>query len=179
MQAGARLLTLTGTGGAGKTRLALALAGELAGSYPHGVWLAALAPLADGALLPAAVAGALGVATGQGAPLAALVDALRGRRLLLVLDNCEHLLDACAALTETLLAACPGLDVLATSRESLRVDGETIWRVPPMAVPAAPGAAARGATDSERLFVERARLQRPELVLTPDESAAVPAAGGG
>ena len=178
VQAGARLLTLTGTGGAGKTRLALALAGELAGSYPHGVWLAALAPLADGALLPAAVAGALGVATGQGAPLAALVDALRGRRLLLVLDNCEHLLDACAALTETLLAACPGLDVLATSRESLRVDGETIWRVPPMAVPAAapaaaPGAAARGATDSERLFVERARLQRPELVLTPDESAAV------
>jgi predicted ATPase len=182
VQAGTRLLTLTGPGGGGKTRLALALAAELRWAYPHGIWFVDLAPLAEPALLPAVVAAALAVrTTGPQPPAAALLDALRARRLLLLLDNCEHLLAACADLAETLLRACPHLEVLATSREPLGVPGETVWRVPPLAAPpAAPDGAAPaspplalGETDAERLFVERARLRRPEFAPTPPEAAAI------
>jgi predicted ATPase/DNA-binding SARP family transcriptional activator len=160
-----RLVTLVGPGGAGKTRLALAVAAALvrplgprrdASStspvYPDGVWLVDLAPLADPALVPQAVARVLGVAEAPAAapaggppppggprPLAAtLADALRPRELLLVLDNCEHLIEACAELAETLLAACQGVRVLATSREPLRAAGEIPWQVPPLALPPTP-----------------------------------------
>ena len=177
VQAGARLLTLTGTGGAGKTRLALALAEELrrADAYPHGVWFVDLAPLSDPALVPAAVATALGVRpVGQRPPAAALVDALRPRQLL-VLDNCEHLRPACAALVETLLGACPLLEVVATSREPLGVGGEVTWRVPPLAVPPAhaqrPGEVGR--YEAARLFVDRARAARPDFVLDDRTAPAV------
>ncbi|MBI2761498.1 MAG: helix-turn-helix domain-containing protein [Chloroflexi bacterium] len=135
VQAGTRLLTLTGAGGCGKTRLALALADGFLWAYPHGVWWVDLAPLSDPVLLPQVVASALAIRpTGQQSLTEALIDALRERHLLLVLDNCEHLLPACAELVETLLRACPHLEVVATSRESLGIGGETVWRVPPLGV---------------------------------------------
>ena len=104
--------------------------------YPQGVWLADLAPIADPAGVPAAVADAVGVREEVGQPLlATLVAALRLRHLLLVLDNCEHLLDACALLVQALLRGCPGVTVLATSREGIGLAGEIVWRVPSMALP--------------------------------------------
>jgi hypothetical protein len=134
--AATRLLTLTGAGGCGKTRLAHQVAAELVDAYPDGAWLVELAPLADPDLVPQAVAHALGVVDQPGQPLVTtLVGALKGRRLLLVVDNCEHLLDACARLDEALLRACPGVRVLATSRELLNAAGEVAWRVPSLATP--------------------------------------------
>jgi non-specific serine/threonine protein kinase len=156
-----RLLTLTGAGGVGKTRLALAAAAAVRDGYPDGVWLVELATLADGELLPATVARALGVDERPGRPLTQTLAAwLAERRLLLLLDNCEHLADACAALAEALLRAAPGLRLLATSREPLRAAGEATWRVPPLALPPAPEAATPAdlaGADATRLFVERAR----------------------
>jgi predicted ATPase len=138
--AGTRLLTLTGTGGCGKTRLALQAAAEALGDHPDGVWLAELAPLSDPALVPQTAAAALGVPEQPGqAMLGTLVPALRTKRLLLVLDNCEHLIGASADLVDALLRGCPGVRVLATSREALGITGEVAWRVPPWP------AAARGA----------------------------------
>jgi AAA domain len=135
LRPGARLLTLTGPGGVGKTRLALEAARAAAGAFPHGVRFVALAPLADPALVPQAVATTLDVGERPGQPLLDTLAAnLAGRRLLLVLDNCEHLLDACAHLVEAVLGAGPGLRVLATSREVLRVPGG----VPPGRCPGPP-----------------------------------------
>src|SRR5262249_41945157 len=127
-----RLLTLTGAGGVGKTRLALAVAADLADDaaggdhdYPDGAWLGEVAGLTDATLLPRAVAAAIGVSEQPARSLEdTLKEALRGRRLLLLLDNCEHLVAPCAALVASLLAACPRLSVLATSREALNVTGE-------------------------------------------------------
>jgi class 3 adenylate cyclase len=134
--AGTRLLTLTGTGGLGKTRLALQVAAELLESYRDGVWLVELAALSDPALVPQAVASALSVREETGRSLVTtLTDYLRSRELLLLLDNCEHLVAACAALVHTLLTACPGLQVLATSREALGIAGETVWLVPSLSLP--------------------------------------------
>ena len=131
-----RLLTLTGTGGVGKTRLALEVARQVVDDYPDDVWLVELAPLADPTLVPQAVAAALGIREQHHQTTTdTLIASLRLRRLLLLLDNCEHLIDACAELVETLLTSCPGLTVLATSRELLSVPGETAWRVPSLVVP--------------------------------------------
>ena len=131
-----RLLTLTGAGGSGKTRLALEVARDLVGAYPDGVWLVELAPLSEGALVPQAVARPVGVPEQPGRPLTdTLVDALREKRLLLVLDNCEHLVEAAAQLADALLSSCPHLRVVATSREALGVEGELVWRVDPLSVP--------------------------------------------
>src|SRR5919112_6106586 len=121
-----RLLTLTGSGGCGKTRLALAVAGEMVGGFEDGVWLVELASLADPSFVPGAVASALGVGEQPGSlPTETLSGHLRTKRMLLVLDNCEHLVEACAVLAEDLLRACPNLRVLATSREALGIAGET------------------------------------------------------
>ncbi|NUW41873.1 ATP-binding protein [Nonomuraea rhodomycinica] len=136
-----RLLTLTGVGGVGKTRLALRLAAEVARGQPHGVWLADLAPLAAGELLTGTVAQAVGCHRHD---LEGLREHLRGRRMLLVLDNCEHLVPACAALVTELLAAGRGLRIVATSRQPLHVPGERLLEVPPLAVPAEPGAGPDG-----------------------------------
>jgi non-specific serine/threonine protein kinase len=182
VQAGTRLLTLTGAGGCGKTRLALALAEELLWAYPHGIWFVDLAPLSDSALVPLTVSSTLKLrATGPQPLIEALIEAITPRHLLLLLDNCEHVLPACAELADTLLRACPHLEVLATSRQSLGVGGETVWRVPPMALPDQPpadtqsgaGTGGTATTDAVRLFVERARLQRPDLTLSPGDTEAV------
>ena len=131
-----RLLTLTGTGGCGKTRLALQVGADLVQGYPEGAWFVDLAPLADPTLVPQAVAAALGVHEVPGRPLlATLTDYLRGRALLVLLDNCEHLLDACATVADALLRACPRLRLLATSRELLGIAGETTWLVPSLSRP--------------------------------------------
>ena len=118
------LFTLTGVGGSGKTRLALEVGRDLVGAYPDGVWLVELAPFSEEALVPQAVAEALSVSEQPGRSLAdALVDALRGKKQLLILDNCEHLVDAAAQLTDILLSSCPRLRIAATSREALGVEG--------------------------------------------------------
>jgi non-specific serine/threonine protein kinase len=131
-----RLLTLAGPGGCGKTRLALAAASELVERFEGGVWLVDLAPLAEPSLLPQAVASTMGVREQPGRSLTeTLSDHLRTKKLLLVLDNCEHLIEACAELAEALLRSCPELKVLATSREALGVSGERAWVVPSLSVP--------------------------------------------
>jgi class 3 adenylate cyclase len=131
-----RLLTLTGPGGIGKTRLALRLAADVLELFTAGVWLVELAPLADPALVPHTVATTLGVRDQPGRPLLdVLCDSLRAKALLLILDNCEHVIDACAHLAEALLQVAPGLRILASSREALGIAGETAYRVPSLALP--------------------------------------------
>jgi DNA-binding SARP family transcriptional activator len=172
-----RLLTLTGAGGSGKTRLAVKVAKDLVGTYPDGVWLVELAPLLEEALLSQAVAEAMGVPEQPGrSPTDALVDALRGKRLLLVLDNCEHLIVAAAQLVDHLLACCPHLRVLATSREVLGVEGEAVRRVPPLSLPDVDGSPEAGELaryDAVRLFVDRAKLRLPDFEPTPRNAGAV------
>jgi len=172
-----RLLTLIGAGGAGKSRLALQAAGAVPDRYPDGVWLVELAPLTDAAAVPRAVAAALGLGEDSDAhPVARLQRTVRGRALLLVLDNCEHLLDACAGLADALLRAGPRLRILATSREALGIAGENSWRVPSLALPddarpASPDALL--ASEAVQLFVERARAALPSFALTARNARAV------
>src|SRR5215470_13670286 len=132
-----RLLTLTGSGGAGKTRLALRAAAEMARNFRDGVWLVSLASIEDPQLVVQAVFSSLGLHdTSSGWSLSTLSDYLAGKQVLLVLDNCEHLLDSCALLAVNLLKSCPELRVLATSRQALGTTGETRMRVPPLSLPA-------------------------------------------
>src|SRR5215211_2730748 len=166
-----RLLTLTGAGGCGKTRLALEVARDLVGAYPDGVWLVDLAPLTEAELVPQAVAQALEVREQPGRPLVqTLKDTARSRKMLLVVDNCEHLVEAVVGLVDSLLDSCPGLRVLATSRETLNSAGEVTWVVPSLTVPYSrqeaytPGELE--AYESVRLFLERARQRDPSFVLT-------------
>jgi len=173
----ARLLTLTGTGGAGKTRLAIQVAGDVVGAYADGLWMVELGALSDPARVPQAVASALGVREVAGRPLLeALVDYLKGRRLLLVLDDCEHLVAACAHLTETLLRACPDLQILATSREVLNIAGEVTFPVPSLSVPdPQPVFSLEHLVlyEAVRLFVDRAMLAQPAFALTARNAPAV------
>jgi predicted ATPase/DNA-binding CsgD family transcriptional regulator len=168
-----RALTLCGPGGIGKTRLALRLAGDIAPDFPDGAWLVDLADTADPGLLAQRIATTLGIREEPGRLLAAtLTDALRPRRLLLILDTCEHMVDACAALAHQLLAGCPRLRLIATSREPLRVRGETAWRVPPLELPSLPGGpdglAELARHEAVRLFADRAAAVRPTFALGPD-----------
>jgi predicted ATPase len=172
----ARLLTLTGIGGCGKTRLAVEVARAVLERYPDGVWLIELGPVADPALVPHLVATAVGVRerTDQSVT-SALTTTLRNRHLLLVLDNCEHLLEACARLVDELVRSCPHLQVLATSREALGLTGEIAWRVPSLSVPNAQHALALAelsANPSVRLFVERATASQPRFALTERNASA-------
>jgi DNA-binding SARP family transcriptional activator len=172
------LVTLTGVGGCGKTRLALQCARPMASALPDGVCLVELASLGDPALVPQTVAAALGIREEPGRPMVTtLVAALRSRRLLLLLDNCEHLLDACARLAEALTEGCPGLRVLATSREALGAAGEQSFPVPPLSLPpeAAPGGgrAALLASETVQLFLDRAEAVLPTFALTEANAPSV------
>ena len=165
-----RLLTLTGPGGCGKTRLAWQVAATVRPSFPDGVWWVELATLTDPALVPQAVATALGVQEQPDRPLTATLGAaLQARAALLVLDNCEHLIDAVAHLAETLLGGCPALRIVATSREALRIPGETSWSVPPLSLPdpsSPTGSETRDHSEAVRLFIERVTALMPTFVVT-------------
>jgi len=171
-----RLLTLTGPGGVGKTRLALRVAAEAAAAYPDGVAFVALAPVTATGLVAATIAGALGARAGGGQSVEESVTVyLRDKRLLLVLDNFEQVVDA-SEFVAAVLRTCQGVSVLVTSRVALRVQGEQEFLVPPLALPdpaRLPDAAALGQVAAVRLFVERARRVRPAFDLTEETAAAV------
>jgi predicted ATPase/DNA-binding CsgD family transcriptional regulator len=173
---GMRAVTLCGAGGIGKTRLLLRLLAALADDYPDGTWFVELGDLRQAELVVSRVATAIGVAEEPGVPLIeTLTDALRTRRLLLALDNCEHLIEACASLCQRLLAGSPGLQVLATSREALRVAAEAVWQVPPLALPPAglTSAPELAAYDAVRLFADRAAAAVPGFSLGPANVSSV------
>jgi predicted ATPase/class 3 adenylate cyclase len=174
--AGTRLLTLTGVGGLGKTRLSLRAAGDVLDDYPDGVWFVELAALTDPARVAQAVASTIGIKEEAGRPVVeALVKYVRDRRVLVILDNCEHLVQACAELAVQLLRAGPDVKILASSREHLRVTGETTYPVHSLSVPDASRrfvASALSQFEAARLFVERASAVQPGFALS-DENAGV------
>ncbi|OBG68532.1 transcriptional regulator [Mycobacterium sp. E3305] len=159
-----RLVTLTGAGGVGKTRLAVQIADRLDDDFEDGVWYVDLAPIADSGVVPVTVTRALGLPDQAGrSTIDTLTRFVAGRRMLVLLDNCEHLIDACASLSVALLAACPGVTILATSREPLRVAGEVAWAVPSLTL----------ADEAVTLFSDRARHVRPDFTVTKDNSETV------
>jgi predicted ATPase/DNA-binding CsgD family transcriptional regulator len=162
-----RLITLSGLGGVGKTRLALEVGDEVAGEFPDGVWMIELASVSDPGSVPAAIATVLGITPrGDAALIDTVADALGGRRLLLVVDNCEHVLTAARSAIETILGRSRGVKILATSRETLAVDGETVVTVAPLPLKG-------GVTsDAVTLFVDRARAVRPNFGLSEPATAA-------
>ena len=169
-----RLVTVTGPGGVGKTRLAGQVANQVAGRFADGVWLAELALVRDPALVPAVVAAALGVREQPGMPAAgALARALARQQLLLVLDNCEHVIGAAAELCAGLLAACDDVRVLATSREPVRVAGEARYRLGPLTLPDPDEAADAAGCEAVALFADRARQADAHFALTAETTAAV------
>ena len=165
-----RLVTLTGSGGVGKTRLAGKIGGQVLEEYPHGVWMAELASQNNPDLVPQTLAAVFGLTTQSRMPYQELlVNFLRSRNTLVILDNCEHLSQACAQLSEMLLKNCPSLKILATSREALKVMGEAVYHVPPLEIPEE-----QGTLDQYRkyasiqLFEERAQLAQPDFLLTTE-----------
>jgi len=173
----ARLLTLTGPGGTGKTRLALAAARSARESFPAGVCWVELAQIEDPGIVAPTVASRLGVPDTPGQDVTeAVAEYVADHQVLVVLDNCEHLAGAAALLAENLLAACPALTVMVTSREALGVEGELNWQVPPLSLPRpgpAPTAAALAGSDAVKLFEQRAQLVRPSFRVTDDNAAEV------
>jgi len=170
-----RLVTLTGSGGIGKTRLSIQVASELLTEYLIGVWLVELAPLTDPALVPQSVCVALGVKPeGDTTALDALINYIHEKKILLVVDNCEHLIDACAQLCDSLLHACPELRIIASSREALGIDGESSYRVPSLSLPN-PKSELHTIEESEavKLFMERATALLPEFTMTQINAPAI------
>jgi predicted ATPase/class 3 adenylate cyclase len=168
-----RMVTLTGAGGSGKTRLSLQVAAEMLDTVGDGVWLVELAAVADPDAVPSVISGALGIVPQTGrAALEALLDALVPQDILIVLDNCEHLIDACAKTADALVRRCPRVRLVATSREPLGINGETIYRVPSLSLPASGGAAAPESSDAIALFLDRARAQGAGLTVN-DETVPV------
>ena len=172
-----RLLMLTGSGGCGKTRLALQVGADLVEGFTDGVWLVELAPISDPVLVAQTVASTLHIREDPGRPLlATLTDHLGPKELLLLLDNCEHVVEACAHLADTLLRACPRLRILATSRESLAIAGEMTWRVPSLSVPdptRLPSLERLTQYEAVRLFIERAVAARPDFTVTEGNAPAL------
>jgi predicted ATPase/class 3 adenylate cyclase len=170
-----RLLTLVGAGGIGKTRLSLQVAADTLDAYPDGVWLVEFGAITDPLLVPTSVAQVLGVQERPDTTVTyTLCSHLKSRQLLLVLDNCEHLIDACATLADALLAEAPRVRILASSRQPLQVGGEQRFALPPLSLPqfdASPESLARA--EAVQLLIERARLQQPGLVLTERNAHAV------
>ena len=173
---GGRLLTLTGAGGSGKTRLALEVAAKSCDDFSDGVWFIELVPLTDSALVPQSLLTILGLSEeADRSTLAIVSDFLQPKRALLILDNCEHLIKACAQLAQMLLQACPTLHILATSREALTVNGETLYLVPTLTTPdpAQADLDILPQYEAVQLFVERAQTVLPGFRLTADNSLAV------
>jgi len=172
-----RLLTLTGAGGAGKTRLSLQVAADLLDGDGDGVWLVELAALSDPTLVPQAVANELGVKEQAGKSIqSTLVEALKAKRLLLVLDNCEHLVAACASLAAALLRSCPNVHILASSRQPLNVAGEQTYRVPSLSLPdpkQAQTVEALSQYEAVRLFIERAQAVQASFTITNGNAPSV------
>jgi predicted ATPase/class 3 adenylate cyclase/DNA-binding CsgD family transcriptional regulator len=157
-----RLVTLTGAGGVGKTRLALQVAAQMDADFSDGVWYVDLAPITDPDVVPVAVTRALGLPDQAGrSTMDTLTRVIAGRHMLVVLDNCEHLIEACASLVVALLGACPAVTILATSREPIRVAGEVAWPIPSLSL----------ADEAIALFTDRARHVRPDFTVTEDNSA--------
>ncbi|MGI8808499.1 MAG: AfsR/SARP family transcriptional regulator [Acidimicrobiales bacterium] len=173
--ADARLVTLVGAGGVGKTRLALEVASRLLDAHPDGVFLVELAPLSDAGGIYQRVLASLGVREDdRRSPMETLADHVAERRMMLLIDNCEHLVDACAALVEDLLTAGPGVRILATSRELLRVPAETAWRLPSMSTPPPEtGLEGLAGFEASRLFLDRARTMSPGLELSAPDAGHV------
>ncbi len=173
-----RLLTITGSGGAGKTRLGLQVASELLDDTEwDGIWFVELASLADPSLVPQTAASALSVREEPGRPLIqTLTDYIQPRKILLIMDNCEHLLEACAHFADTLLKSCPKLRILASSREGLGITGETTYRIPSLSVPDQKITATTDSIagfESVKLFVERSQSAQPGFKLTDQNAPAV------
>ena len=174
---GTRALTLCGAGGIGKTRLALRLLATTAGDFGDGVYAVELGDLWEPDLIVSRVASLVGVETEAGRPLQdTLAGALETRQALIMLDNCEHLVDACAALCQRLLAGCPQVRIVATSQEALRIPQEAVWQVTPLAVPprdAPRDAAHLAGFEAVQLFADRAAAARPGFAITERNAAAV------
>jgi predicted ATPase/class 3 adenylate cyclase/DNA-binding CsgD family transcriptional regulator len=171
-----RIVTLTGAGGCGKTRLALHVVAEVIDDYPDGVWWVDLAPISDPEVVAAKVAANLSVRESESEPVTkALIDQLREKHLVLILDNCEHLLSASADLASALLVACPSVRVIATSREPLGVSGEVSYRVPSLSFPKSEDESNGdySAYESIHLFIERARLVRPKFDINRENAEAI------
>ena len=173
-----RLVTLVGPGGTGKTRLSIQVGSELLEAFSEGVWLVELASLTDPGLVPQTVAAILGATEKPDQSMTAtLIEHIRYESLLLILDNCEHLVKACAQLAAELLEACPGLTILASSREGLRIAGETIYPVPTLSLPSSLDAGMDleilESYESFRLFVDRARAVQPRFQLNQENSRAI------
>ncbi|MGH2448431.1 MAG: tetratricopeptide repeat protein [Chloroflexota bacterium] len=172
-----RLVTLTGPGGVGKTRLAIEVGADVAGLYPDGVWMLPVAPVSSAAGISLSLAALLKVPESEGSTVQqALAQSLRHRTCLIILDNCEHLIEACESLCQYLLTSCPRIHIMCTSRETLSIAGEVVFTVPPLALPAEDGhpdvakLLDRGAVS---LFVDRARYRRPDFVLDASNAVAV------
>ena len=172
-----RLVTLTGPGGTGKTRLSLRVAEDVLAWFPNGVWFVELAELGDPELVPRKIAATLGLLESpQRSPLDQLKDYLHGRQLLIVLDNCDHLIAACASIAEALLQDCPELKILASSREVMQLTGEIVYQVPALAVPDSlefPQLESLSDFSAVRLFVERAAGVNPGFAITTDNARAI------
>lgn len=170
-----RLLTLTGAGGCGKTRLALQVAAQVAHEFPNGAWMVELAPLADPSLVPQSIAAVFGLRQEEVRPLLeTVIDYLREKDLLLILDNCEHLIDSCANLADRFLHACPRLKILASSREALGIAGETPYRVPSLSLPQKNSELdALIQSEAARLFIDRASALAPGFKVEPQQAPAI------
>jgi predicted ATPase/class 3 adenylate cyclase len=174
--ANTRLLSLTGPGGTGKTRLSLQIAQDRLSSFNDGVWFVELAPLTDPSLIPNTMATLFGLRELPNMPILNIVtDYLRAKQLLLILDNCEHLIEACAKLSDHLLHACPQVKIVASSREALGIAGETAYRVPSLSLPDQARVTREVLMESEsvRLFVERASAANPKFHLTEENASDV------